>query len=147
MKQLDEIFYDALRADTDLMQAIGERIVSTCFEVGPDDVDNTPLPCVIVTDDGLQGISDTKDCQWNTPTDQAQASIEIDGNSPREVKQLILMARRAVARHIATMDSDGEDVPYLLQQPHTSGTAWDWMKPCYHSTITYICEITNPLFE
>ena len=40
MTALDEIIYNALRADTDLMQQVDGRIVSTCFEVGPDEVDN-----------------------------------------------------------------------------------------------------------
>ena len=51
MKQVDEIIYDAICADAALMEYIGNRVVSTCFEVGPDDMDNTPLPCIIVTDD------------------------------------------------------------------------------------------------
>ena len=51
MIALDEIIYNALRADADLMTAVGGRIVSTCFEVSPDEQDNTPLPCIIVMDD------------------------------------------------------------------------------------------------
>ena len=51
MKQVDEIIYDAIRADSALMEAIGNRVVSTCFEVSPDEKDNTPVPYIIVTDD------------------------------------------------------------------------------------------------
>ena len=36
------------------MEAIGGRVVSTCFEVSPDEADNTELPNIIVTDDGFQ---------------------------------------------------------------------------------------------
>ena len=61
MKDIDEILYDALRADESLMEAVGGRIVSTCFEVGPDGKDNTPLPCIIVTDDNFQNMPETKD--------------------------------------------------------------------------------------
>ena len=32
MKSVDEIIYDAICADTALMEAIGSRVVSTCFE-------------------------------------------------------------------------------------------------------------------
>ena len=48
MKELDEILYDALLADEDLMDATEGRIESTCFEVSPDEQDNTQLPCIIV---------------------------------------------------------------------------------------------------
>ena len=37
MKQVDELIYDAIRADSDLMTAIKGNVVSTCFEVSPDE--------------------------------------------------------------------------------------------------------------
>ena len=64
MKQLDEIIYDAIRSDASLMAAIGGRVVSTCFEVPPTEDDNTPLPNIIITDDGFQNNVTTKDCVW-----------------------------------------------------------------------------------
>ena len=74
MIALDEILFNALRSDAVLMEDVGGRIVSTCFEVGPEDVDNTPLPCVIVMDDGLQNNPDTKDCEWEAYEDRVTAS-------------------------------------------------------------------------
>ena len=50
MLELDEIFYNALTADSEIASATGGRIFSTCVEVPPMDQDNTPLPCIIVTD-------------------------------------------------------------------------------------------------
>ena len=60
MKQLDELIYDAICADDDLMDAIGGRVESTCFEVSPEEQDNTPVPYLIVTDDGFQNNLGTK---------------------------------------------------------------------------------------
>ena len=65
MKQVDEIIYDAICADAALMEAIGNRVVSTCFEVSPTEQDNTPLPNIIVTDDGFQNLESTKDELWD----------------------------------------------------------------------------------
>jgi len=143
MKQLDEILYDALRANAGLMQAVGERIVSTCFEVGPDEPDNTDLPCIIVTDDGWQNQPETKDSTWEGQEDRVTAGIEVDGRSPKEVKQLIRMCRRAVAAEIRRMAEADEDIPYL-DNLQVDGLAWDWMKPCYHQTLIYQCIIENP---
>lgn len=142
MTPLDEILYDALRADADLMQAVGERIVSTCFEVGPDEVDKTPLPCIIVTDDGWQNQPETKDTTWEDKEDHVSASIEVDGRSPKEVKQLLKMCRRAVAQHIATLDDQEayDEIPQL-DSVQASQLAWDWIKPCYHQVLTYQCTI------
>ncbi len=140
IQELDEILYNALCADADLMVAVGGRVESTCFEVSPDEQDNTPLPCIIVTDDGLTNNSGSKDDEWESDEDHVQASIEVDAESPKAVKQLLRMVRRAVANHIRTLADSGEDIPHL-QSVQTSGVAWDWLKPCYHETISYQCDV------
>ena len=135
MIELDKLFYDALQADNTLTAYIGgtDRITSTCFEVSPDEADNTPLPCIIVTDDGLTNNQQSKDNVWESDEDRVQASVEVDGTSPKQVKQLIRMVRKAINNYVTTLYTQGEDIPNL-QSVQTNGVAWDWMKPCYHST-------------
>ena len=142
--ELDEIFFNALMADADLVLAVGGRIESTCFEVSPEDQDNTQLPCIIVTDDGLTNNLTTKDTEWESGEDRVQASVEVDGRDPKEVKKLIRMVRKAIANYITSLYDQGEEIP-CLQSVQTNGVAWDWMKPCYHSTITYQCDVQNDL--
>lgn len=142
--ELDELFFNALMADADLVLAVSGRIESTCFEVSPDEQDNTQLPCIIVTDDGLTNNLTTKDTEWESDEDRVQASVEIDAESPKRVKQLIQMVRKAIANYIESLADNGEEIP-CLQSVQTNGIAWDWMKPCYHSTITYTCDIENDL--
>ena len=129
MLQLDEILYNAVKADAALMEAIGGRVVSTCFEVSPDDKDNTPLPCIIINDDGRQAQPETKDSGWLLSDWKVQADIEVDAESPKEVDRLIEMANRAVAAYVATLPY--ADTPQL-DSIQTAGKNWDWMKPCYH---------------
>ena len=140
--ELDELFFNALMEDADLVLAVGGRIESTCFEVSPDEQDNTPLPCIIVTDDGLTNQPSDKDVEWESSEDRVQASVEVDAKSPKQVKQLIRMVRKAIANYITSLADKGEDIP-CLQSVQTNGVAWDWMKPCYHSTITYQCDVQN----
>ncbi len=144
MIELDKLFYDALQADNTLTAYIGgtDRITSTCFEVSPDEADNTPLPCIIVTDDGLTNNQQSKDNVWESDEDRVQASVEVDGTSPKQVKQLIRMVRNAINNYVTTLYTQGEDIPNL-QSVQTNGVAWDWMKPCYHSTISYQCDVVN----
>jgi hypothetical protein len=144
--ELDKLFYDALQADETLMTAVGGRIVSTCFEVGPDEKDNTPLPCIIVTDDGLTNNQQTKDNVWEAGEDRVQASVEVDATSPKQVKRLIRMVRNAINNYITSLYTQGEDIPNL-QSVQTNGVAWDWMKPCYHSTVSYQCDVDNGLYD
>lgn len=144
--ELDKLFYDALQADETLKTAVGGRIVSTCFEVGPDEKDNTPLPCIIVTDDGLTNNQQTKDNVWESGEDRVQASVEVDATSPKQVKRLIRMVRKAINNYITSLYTQGTDIPNL-QSVQTNGVAWDWMKPCYHSTVSYQCDVENGLYD
>ena len=138
MKQVDEIIYDAIRADAALMEAIGNRVVSTCFEVSPDEADNTPVPYIIVADDGFQNQNTTKDDLWEGDEDRVQANVEVAAESPNEVKRIIRMVRRAVARYIIQMVEDGKPIPQL-ESLSSDGLAWDWMKPCYYQRLMYQC--------
>ena len=142
MKNVDEILYDAIRADEELMQAIGGRVTSTCFEVSPiDGKDNTQLPNIIVTDEGFVNQTSTKDYVWESGEDRVQVGVDIAADSPQEVKKLVRMCRRAVERYINTMYQRGDDIPEL-EQLSADMLAWDWMKPCYYKRLTYSC-ITN----
>ena len=133
---LDEILFNALVTSNDVSEAVGGRIKDVCFEVGPDEQDNTQLPYIIVTDGGVQNAPQTKDTTWESLYDTATAGIEVSAESPGEVRRLIKMARRAVAEYIGTLE-------YMerpeLQSLHTEGVAWDWTKPCYWDTLVYQC--------
>lgn len=142
MKQVDEIIYDAIQADEALMTATGGRVASTCFEVSPDETDNTPLPNIIVTDDGFQNQDTTKDSVWEGGDDEVQVTVDIAAKSPNEVKDLVRMVRRAVSRYIIEMYKNHEVVPEL-DKLSSDGLQWDWMRPCYYQKLTYNCSIKS----
>jgi len=139
MLELDEIFYNALTADETIVSDTGGRIYSTCVEVPPTDADNTPLPYIIIMDDGLQNDQATKDDIWESEDDRVQASVQISAVSPKEVKRLTRLCRKAIANYIASMSGEK---PYLISLT-ADGTAWDWNKPCYYKTLNYQCDVTN----
>lgn len=141
MAELDEIIYEAIRADAELSGLQG-GIHSTCIEVPPMDADNTPLPYIIITDDSLQNKQGTKDEQWESMFDNVQAGVEIVAISPNEVKRLRRLVRRAIARYMERMD----EAPSLLSLTN-DGIAWDWTKPCYYDTLHYQCEVINDLTD
>jgi hypothetical protein len=134
--QVDKIIYNAIQADADLMTTIGNRVVSTCYEVPPTEEDNTPLPFIIVTDDGFQNQQTTKDCVWEAAEDRVHVGVEVAAVSPNEVKDIIKQVRKAVEQYVATMYQQGEEIPQL-DSLSSDGLAWDWMKPCYYQRLTY----------
>ena len=144
MKTVDEIIYDAITADETLMALTGGRVVSTCFEVPPTEDDNTPVPNIIISDDGFQAEIFTKDDIWDSDTDRVQATVDIAASSPAEVKQLVKAVRKAVNDYIHTMYESGQDIP-SLQSLTSDGVQLDWMKPCYYQKLYYTCDVAVDL--
>ena len=138
MKSLDEILYDAITADETLTALTGGRVVSTCFEVPPDEEDNTPLPNIIIVNNGFQNQATTKDNLWESCEDRVVATVDIAATSPAEVIRIVKLVRKAIETHIASIYANGNDIPYL-DSLSGSDIAWDWMKPCYHQVLTYQC--------
>ena len=142
MLRLDKIFYDAIVADDNIMQAVGGRVKSTCFEVPPDKDDNTPLPYILIMDEGKQPSQTTKDDEWMPSQWSVGAGLEVGAASPNEVDALIMKAMKAIANHMQTLYSQGTDIPYLNEGfPQTQGVSWDWMKPCYFDVGHYQCDV------
>ena len=142
MKTLADIFLDAITADADLHEATNGNIVSTCFEIPPDELDNTPLPNIIVTNDGFQNNYDTKDDVWESNVDMVQASVDVAASTPKEVDGLVAKVRAAIQSYILDMYEDDENIPELQPGfPSSQGIEWDWIKPCYYQKITYQCII------
>jgi hypothetical protein len=135
MKTVDELIYEAIKADEQLIQIIGGRVISTCFEVPPDQEDNTDVPNIIITDDGFQNNVTTKDCMWEGAEDHVQVTVDIAAKSPEEVKHIMRKVRKAVEVYMVSL---GAQMPEL--ENLTAGElAWDWMKPCYHKPLIYQC--------
>jgi hypothetical protein len=142
MLRLDTILFDAIQTDTELVQAVGGRVKSTCFEVGPDEKDNTPLPYILILDEGKQPGQTTKDDGWMPSQWRVGAGIEVAATSPNEVDALVMKAMQAVANHIQALSDQGEDIPNLIEGfPQTQGISWDWMKPCYFDVAHYQCDL------
>ena len=146
MKQVDEIIYDAITADEGITAIVGDRVVSTCFEVPPTDEDNTPIPNIIITDDGFQAEIFTKDDIWDSDTDRVQVTVDIAAASPNDVKQLVKAVRKAVNDYIHSMYENDQDIP-SLQSLTSDGIAWDWMKPCYYQKLYYTCDVDVDLSD
>lgn len=140
MIALKKLLYDAITADAELMQMVGNRVRSTAFEVSPEAKDNTPLPYIVIRDFGLQAQPETKDCEWMPADLKVQAGIEIGAESENGVDALILRCMRSVARYVQGLE--WADTPQL-DAISTEGVQWDWMKPCYWDTLHYQCTVDN----
>ena len=140
MRTLAEIFYDAITADETLTTLTGGRVKSTCFEVPPGDDDNTPLPNIVITNDGFQNNNGTKDTVWEDDEDVVMATVDVAASSPNQVDSIVAKVRQVIEAHIVSLYQQGQPTPQLQSGfPSSDGIAWDWMKPCYYQKITYQC--------
>ena len=74
----DIIFVKALRADQSLMKMLpAGDVYNTTIALPDEDMDNAPLPYVIVSFDGLTNDQETKDDPYESESDTVSISIEI----------------------------------------------------------------------
>ena len=168
----DRIFFDALSADTELMTAIGNRLYCTSIPVPDLQAENTPVPYVIITFDGLNNQDTTKDDPFEGGTDQVQIGIEIAANDRVELGNIAQRIRRVIHedfsyqwRYTELLRADGtplrtsngfllrvlenfDEMIRKMPQDYTftaDAVQYDSMKPCYWQVLHYQCDMYNTI--
>ena len=142
----DKVFYNALRSNSELMSTVGGRIESTSIPVPDDQFDNTPIPYIIITFDGLQNEGFTKDNDFEGDTDMVQVSIVVAAESRDQLGSIMQTIRQTIIAYFEdTEGHDWDDYEYIPQNYTftASDIGYDSEKPCYHQTLQYNCT-TNP---
>ena len=108
-----------------------------------DEFENTPVPYVIITFDGLQNDGFTKDNSFEGDTDRVQVCIVVAADTRDDLGD-IMQAIRAI---IIAYFEDGENHTYddydLVPNSYTFSAGqigYDPDKPCYYQTLTYNCD-------
>jgi hypothetical protein len=139
----DIIFVKALRANTDLMQQLAAGdVYNTSIALPDEDLDNAPLPYVIVSFDGLTNDVETKDDPYEGDSDNVTISIEIAARTRTELGRLAEAVRHQVHDYFVNDDQTDEDsdmIP-LDYQFSAQQVNYDQMKPCYWQVLTYQCD-------
>ena len=142
----DKVFYNALRSNAELMASVDGRIESTSIPVPEEEFENTPVPYIIITFDGLQNEGHTKDNSYEGDNDKVQVGIEVAANTRDDLGEIMQKIRETVIAYFedtedhAWDDYDAIPTNYVFS---ASAIGYDSMKPCYYQTLTYNCD-TNP---
>ena len=142
----DKVFYNALRSNPELMQAVGGRIYNTTIPVPDEELLNEPLPYVIITYDGMTNEGYTKDNNYEGCTDRVQISIEVAAENREQLGQLIKQIRQIIIDYFEDDLDHAWDDYHLVPNNYVlsaSAIGYDSMKPCYYQTLQYQCD-TNP---
>jgi hypothetical protein len=132
----DSIFIQALTASSELMDTIGSRLYGTAIPLPDEDIDNVPLPYIIVTFDGLNNDAQTKDNTYEGEFDVVNIGVEVVAESLTALHELAQKVRDTILTYMTT-----EDTPILDYQFSAQAIQYDSLKPCYWQTLTYQCDV------
>ncbi|MCH5307639.1 MAG: hypothetical protein J1E37_06110 [Prevotella sp.] len=134
----DSIFIGALQQDADLMEQVGGRLYGTAIPLPDEDADNTPPPYVIVTFDGLNNQSQTKDNPYDDDEDNVQIGIEVTGETLEQLHGLTRHVRRTIGAYLS---ESGQDDGIYDTTFSADAIQYDPMKPCYWQVLHYQCSV------
>lgn len=141
----DKVFYNALRSNAELMTRVDGRIESTSIPVPDEKLDNTPVPYIIITFDGLQNEGYTKDNSFEGETDKVQVGIEVAANTRDDLGEIMQKIRETVIAYFEDTEDHAWDDYDAIPTNYTfsaSAIGYDSMNPCYYQTLTYNCDTT-----
>lgn len=142
----DKIFFRALNSDTNgIRKVTGGRIYNTSIPVPDQQLDNEPLPYIIITFDGLTNEGLTKDSSFEGDEDKVQIGISVVAEDRDSLGALIQAVRDRIDTYFVTLQPDAADydlIPddYVLSASHVG---YDPYKPSFFQSLTYNCD-TKP---
>ena len=142
----DKVFYHALKSNSDLLLAVGNRIENTSIPVPDEELPNEPVPYIIITFDGLQNEGQTKDNSYEGDTDRVSVSIEVAAPDRETLGDITGLIRQTVIAYFEDTEShtaDDYDLVPISYEFTAGPIQYDSMKPCFFQTLSYNC-VTNP---
>ena len=142
----DTVFVSALRADSELMQQLpAGDVYNTAIGLPDEQLDNAPMPYIIVSFDGLTNDVETKDDPFEGDTDSVQIGIEIAARTRLELGHLADSVRKAVHRYCMNANESDEGFSELPEDYTFSANNvnYDPQKPCYWQILNYQCDCKN----
>ena len=152
----DAIFLRALTRSEDIAELVGDRIYSTAIPVPEAELDNEPLPYIIVSFDGFQSQDDTKDDEYDSDYDTVQIGVEMAAETRPALARLARLVRKTIRDYfvmlqgatISELDEEDQEVADLLPlsaMPNGGQVNYYDMKPCFWLNLQYACDTKSDL--
>lgn len=142
----DIAFVKALRANQELMSKLpAGDVYNTAIALPDEDLDNAPIPYVIVAFQSLTNDTETKDDPYESGSDTVNISIEIAAKTRPELGEIAEMVRRQVHDYFIGYDMTAEDAELIPTDYQFTAQAvnYDSMKPCYWQVLNYSCDTNS----
>ena len=136
----DTIFIQALQSNQTLMSYLSEgseqpRLYGTAIPMPDEDADNTPVPYIIVTFDGLSNDDTNKDDPYESDEDRVNIGIELTAKNLEELHNLSQTVRDTIYQYMMENKTDVDDYTFTAQ-----AIQYDSLKPCYWQVLNYQCD-------
>lgn len=142
----DKVFYNALKSSSELLEAVDSRIYNTSIPVPDEELQNEPVPYIIITFDGLKNEGLTKDDSYEGDTDKVVISIEVTAADRETLGEITELTRSTVQAYFQDTEGHETDDYTLVPDDYVfsaSQIKFDPDKPCFFQTLSYECD-TNP---
>ena len=139
----DIIFVKAIRSNSALMAKLpAGNVYNTSITMPDVDLDNAPVPYIIVSFDGLQNDDFTKDCSYEGSTDKVQIGVEIAAQTRQQLSEIATDVRNTIREFFENLPDSDEDYELLpLDYRFTAhGVQYDPDKPCFWQVLNYQCD-------
>lgn len=141
----DAVFVEALRSNTTLIDELAAKdVYNTTIALPEEDVDNAPLPYVIVAFDGLTNDTSTKD-DFEGWTDTVNVSVTIAADTRAKLGDLAVAIRQTIREYFesAAPSMDSYHMVPLDYQFSAQAVNYDALKPCYWQQLNYQCDVNR----
>ena len=117
------------------------RLYGTAIPMPDEDAENVAVPYVIVTFDGLNNDTETKENLYEGDYDRVSIGVEVTAKTLEDLHDLSQMVRDTILGYFRETETSIED--YTMS---ADAIQYDSMKPCYWQVLRYQCNVNN-LFE
>lgn len=138
----DKIFVKALRSNATLMALLpAGDVYNTAITTPDEDLDNEPVPYIIVSFDGLTNDPSTKD-DYEGDTDTVNIGIEVAAESRPQLGSIMQTVRETVEDYFDNLPDSDEDWPLVPfgYQLTAEPVQYDMTKPCFWQVLHYQCD-------
>ena len=141
----DIIFVKALRSNAELIGRLPAcDVYNTAIALPDEEVENAPLPYIIVTFDGLNNQNTTKDDAFESESDSVQIGITICAGEREELGEMAVAVRTTIREYFREHYGDNTDEDFALIPDditlNAQGVQYDSMKPCFWQVLNYQCD-------
>lgn len=151
----DIFFLKAIKSNAEILAKLPTGDVYNNIANPDFDMDNVPLPYIIVNNDGGKNDETTKDDRYESEDDNVTISIRIVARNRKELDTLANGVRETIRAYIIGMDEEidnGENPEGMELKPNDykfsfSEIAYDMLKPSHNIMFYYQCDVRNDTIE